>query len=295
VDRAAAIGDILTFDYEGEIDDAARELLEERDLNTLIEAEGFVIELLEKEEEIQEPVPGISGALSGLKAGESKEVEIQYPGEFEIAELAGKSIIYHVTLTCVQEPSIPEADDELAQKVGAENLADLRNKIRQKNEEEREDLRFRMIQNQILQHLNQELEFDLPQHVLFNETQNQVNQMVYRGYQQGLQEDDIEKNQEEIVSNAEQRARQNVKTNFILNQIAEAENIAVDDEELSRDLAIAAMRQGTPFKKYIRELRKNNGIEEARENLLLSKTLEFLVSSATVTEVDPPEADKADS
>ncbi len=293
VERAAATDDIVTFSYQAKIDEETKASWIEKQLSFFTEYEGCEVELLENEEELREPLPGIAAAVAGMKTGDVNDIEIQFPEDFGAEDLAGEKITFQVTVTAVKERELPELDDEMAKKIGTEDLADLKEKVRQQNEQEREKVRSQIIQNRILTHLNDELEFEIPQHILFNETQFQVNQMVQRGYQQGLQEDDIQKNQEELVSSAEQQAKQNVKTNFILRQIAEVEGLSVSDEELSQKLMMDAMQQGIPAKKYFRDLRKKGGFDEVRSNILLSKTLEFLAASATITETDLPEEDEA--
>ena len=117
--------------------------------------------------------------------------------------------------------------------------------------------------------------------------------MVQQGYQQGLREEDIEENHELLVSNAQERAKSSVKTNVILSQIAKTEGISVSDEELSQKLMMDAMQQGIQPKKYFKDIQKKNQIDGIRSNLLLTKTLEFLVENAKITEVDSPEENEA--
>ncbi len=293
VERAAATNDIVAFNYVAKIDDETKENFVEKQLSFFTEYEGVEVELLEEEENLREPLPGIAAAVTGMKKDEEKGVDIVFPEDFGAEDLAGKTITYAVTVAAVKERDLPEINDELATKLGTEDLADLKTRVRQQNEQELEKSKTQIIQSQILEHLDKKLEFDIPQHVLFNETQHQVNQMVQQGYQQGLQEEDIQENQDQLLSNAEQRAKANVKTNFILRQIAEAENLSVGDEELTQRLMMDASQQGVPVKKYFRQLQKDNQIEGIRNNILLSKTLEFLTSNATITEVDPPEENEA--
>jgi trigger factor len=133
--------------------------------------------------------------------------------------------------------------------------------------------------------------FDLPEHIVFNETQRQVNEMVGRGYEQGMSEGDIEQNQEDFLKNAETQAKNNVKTMFILDEIAEKEGITVSDDELSQRVYMMAMQQRRPVKKVARELNQQKAFPEIRHDILISKTLDFLRENAVVTEVDPPEDD----
>jgi trigger factor len=130
--------------------------------------------------------------------------------------------------------------------------------------------------------------FDLPQHIVFNETQRQVNQMVSRGYEQGLSEGEIEENQEDLMKSAETQAKNNVKTMFILEEIAQKEGITASQEEVSQRVMMTAQQQRRPVKKLARELRDNNGFENISQDIVISKTIEFLRSNAKVSEVEAP-------
>ena len=152
--------------------------------------------------------------------------------------------------------------------------------------------RNQVIDNQILAHLNDEMTFDLPQHIVFNETQRQVNQLVSRGYEQGMSEGDIEENQEDLMKSAETQAKNNVKTMFILEEIAQKEGISASQEEVSQRVMMMAQQQRRPVKKLARELRENNGFENIHQDIVISKTIEFLRSNAKVTEVDAPAEEK---
>jgi len=134
--------------------------------------------------------------------------------------------------------------------------------------------------------------FDLPQHIVFNETQRQVNQLVSRGYEQGMSEGDIEENQEDLMKSAETQAKNNVKTMFILEEIAQKEGISASQEEVSQRVMMMAQQQRRPVKKLARELRDNNGFENIHQDIVISKTFEFLRSNAKVTEVDAPSEER---
>ena len=103
-----------------------------------------------------------------------------------------------------------------------------------------------------------------------------------------LDENVLMEHQDEIVSNAQQRAESNVKTTFMLQEIAKAENITVEPAELQQRVAMYAAQNGRPVKKVIKELQQQNGLGDLQHQILIGKTLDFLKSNASVTEVDPP-------
>jgi trigger factor len=105
--------------------------------------------------------------------------------------------------------------------------------------------------------------------------------------QQGISQDELVKQQEEILSNATQQARQSVKVTFILEQIAKTEALSITDQQLTYALANMAARQKKPVKKFMAEAQKNGLIERMRDDLLLESAMQFLKDNALVEETEP--------
>jgi trigger factor len=289
VDRAAGPGDLAVISYTATLDGAPLADQLEEQAGPLAKGDGHWVDIPEEGGEPQEFIPGLSKAVEGLKAGDNKSFAAEYAEDFPVEAVAGKTVDYEVTVTQVKARELPEINDDFAKAIGAESREALRDNVRGQFQQQQERVRQQVIDNQILGHLNEEMTFDLPQHIVFNETQRQVNQMVSRGYEQGLSENDIQENQEDLLKNAESQAKNNVKTMFILDEIAEKEGITVSEEELSQRIYMMAMQQRRPVKKVARELRDNNAFGEIRQDIVISKTIEFLRENAVVTEVDPPE------
>lgn len=288
-DKAAGPGDISVISYVATLEGEPLADKIETEAGPLASGDDHWVDLPEEGAEPREFIPGLAAAVVGLSAGETKSFDATYAEDFPIAAVAGKTVSYEVTVKQVKERQLPELNDDFAKAIGAESVEVLRERVRSQFEMQRERMRSQIIDNQILGHLNQDATFDLPQHIVFNETQRQVNQMVSRGYEQGMTESDIQENQEDLLKNAETQAKNNVKTMFILDEIAKAEGITVDDNEMSQRVAMIAYQQRRPIKKVARELRDRNAFGEIRQDILISKTIEFLRANATVTEVDPPE------
>lgn len=289
-DKAADPGDLAVISYLATLEGEPLADKLEAEAGPLAQGDDHWVDLPEEGQAPREFIPGLAAAVLGLSAGDTKEFEATYPDDFPIVAVAGKTVTYNVTVKQVKARDLPELNDAFAQAIGAETVEILRERVRAQFEEQRQRMRTQVIDNQILGHLNEDATFDLPQHIVFNETQRQVNQMVSRGYEQGMTESDIQNNQEDLLKNAETQAKNNVKTMFILDEIAKAEGITVDDNEMSQRVAMIAYQQKRPIKKVARELRDRNAFGEVRQDILISKTIEFLRANATVTEVDPPEA-----
>jgi trigger factor len=287
-DGASVAGDLAVISYTASLDGKPLAEQLEQEAGPLANGSDHWIDLPQEGEEPREFIPGLAAAVAGMSAGETKSFDATFADDFPVEAVAGKTVTYEVTVTQVKGRELPPMDEAFAKAMGAESIEALDTMVRRQFEQQRLRMRNEIIDNQILSHLNEEMNFDLPQHIVFNETQRQVNQMVQRGYEQGMSHEQISGNEGELLRNAETQAKNNVRTMFILDEIARKEGLTVNDQEVSHRVAMIAMQQRRPIKKVVRELRDNNAFGEIRQDILISKTIEFLRAHATVTETVAP-------
>mgnify|MGYP002528116764 FL=1 len=124
--------------------------------------------------------------------------------------------------------------------------------------------------------------------------------MVERGLGSGMSEDEIASRQDEIFAAANQRAQVNLRTDFILQRIAEAEKLSVSQEELANRVAALANQAKKPIKGFAKELQQSGRLRGLQHSMLLSKTIDFLLEHANVEVTDDiptgePVPEKADA
>jgi len=292
--RALKTGDIAVVEYEGSTDGAPLvEILDEANAQ-LGSSEEYWIKIPGEGEDATF-LPGFGEQLEGLEVGAEKDVELTLSDDFQIEALAGKTVVYKTKIKEVKEQVVPPLDDAFAEKIEpGKNIEEVRASIKEQMEAEQTNQRQEVITSQILSHLTGMAEFEVPEHIIFNETQRQVNEMVQRGYQQGMGEEQIAENQQAILDSAEGRAKSSVKATFLLEKIGEKEGLTVTDDEVSQQVMMMAAQEKRPIKKVARELRDKNAFPEIRHDILISKVLEFLKGNATITEVDPPAPEEAE-
>jgi trigger factor len=140
--------------------------------------------------------------------------------------------------------------------------------------------------NQIVEHFNSIVEFEIPEELLAAETQNQADAIVQRNVRAGASPEEVEAQQSEIFSSAGEQAKSNIKTNFILQEIARAENLVVGDQELVQHLiAIAQARKVQP-KKFIKDIQRSGRLSGIRNSMLVGKAIDFVVQHANVEETN---------
>jgi len=235
-------------------------------------------------------LPGYADQLVGMNEGDKKDVTITLDDEFPFEELRGKEITLHTSLEGIKESKLPELDDAFAEKlVPGKTLDEIKEMIRENMSQEKAKQVNELKVNQIVEKLNSSVTFELPEEIVQRETQNQANQLVEEGTKKGASDDDMLKQQEQIFAVAGQRAITNLRTNFILQEIAAAEKITVSDADLLGHISKVAEQRGEPIKKVIKDLQKSNQIQSIRNSMLIGQTIDFLLEQANVKEVSAEE------
>ena len=281
VERPLQTGDIAVVNYTGtcegkpitELAPTARGLTEQKNFWVEAGANSFI--------------PGFAEQLLGAKAGEKRTVNVDFPADFVTPQLQGKKGVYEVEVVEVKEKSLPEVNDEFAKTFGAENLEKLREGVRRDLQNELEHSQSRNIRNQIMRSLMDQVQCDLPETAVANETRNVVYEIVQENAKRGVPRDVFEKEKDQIYSAASSGAKERVKAAFLLQKIAEKEDIKVSQEEISHRIqAMAAMYQ-IPVEKFVKDLQKRNGLIQVYDQVMNEKVLEMLQKSAKVVDVPP--------
>jgi len=284
-DRALQTDDIAVVDFTSTVDG--------KPLDEVIGDKG---KYLAKRENHWLPIkegsflPGYAEGLVGLREGDKKDVTITLDDGFPFEELRGKEMTLHTSVEGIKAAKLPELDDDFAAKlVPGKTLEDIKAMIRENMgvEKLKQINDFKI--NQIVEHLNNAASFELPEELVQRETQNQANAIVEEGNKQGASDEQMLEQQDEIFSAASQRATTNLRTNFLLQEIAGAEKITVSDADLLGHIARIAQQRKEPIKKTIRTLQKNRQIQSIRNSMLISQTIDFLLEHAKVTEVSADE------
>lgn len=279
VERPAQTGDIAVVNFTGtsdgkpitDIAPTAKGLTEQKSFWVEMDSKSFI--------------PGFADQLLGSKAGDKRTVNVDFPADFVTAELQGKKGVYEVEVTEIKEKVLPTVDDAFAKSFGAENEEKLREGVRRDLQNELNYSQNRSARNQLVTALMSRVNFDLPESAVANQTRNLVYDIVRENQQRGVSRDLIEQEKDKIYSAAAQSAKERVKVSFMLQKIAEKENIKVSQEEIARRVqALAGMYQ-IPPEKFVKDLQKRNGFVEIYDQIASEKVLEFLQQNAKIEDV----------
>jgi trigger factor len=287
-DRGLAMEDFAVIDFDGSIDgtpiseiapDASKNLQGGKKFWLRIAPDNFL--------------PQFAEQIVGTNRGETRSVQVQFPAEFPVAELAGKKADYAVTLNEIKQRSLPTVDDAFAAKLmPGKTLSDLRHTLEHQIEHEKRHEIERAKESQIVRFLHEHIAFDLPPSLLKQETRRALNELVHRNRERGISDDLLKSKEKELIEGAGSLAAHRLKTNFILHRIAEREKIEITRAEVDERIREQAAHYNVPVEKMRKELEENDRMNGLAEEVLLGKTLDFLKANVTVapTAAAPPEA-----
>ncbi|MFL6588666.1 MAG: trigger factor [Chthoniobacterales bacterium] len=277
-DRALAMGDFAVIDFTGAIDGLAiSEIVPEASKN-LHGGKKFWLHLAP-----ENFLPKFCEQLVGMKPGDTRSVQVEFPADFPVTELAEKKADYAVTLNELKEKVLPAIDDAFAAKMMPEkSLADLRHAIEHNLEHEKEHEVERAKEQQIVKFLHERISFDLPPPLLKNETRRALNELVHRNRERGVPDELLKGKEKELIEGAGSLAAHRLKTNFILHRIAEAEKLEVTQKEIDERIREQAAHYNVSVDKMRKELEEHERLNALAEEILLGKTLDFLKANVSV-------------
>lgn len=272
--RASEIGDTVIADLEGVFDDDPDgEPIKADDLEVVLGDE-----VIEK---------AFTENLVGVKEDDDKEFTVAYPADFSATALAGKTLHYKAKIKSVGKSEVPELNDEWAKSLdeGYESLADLRTKLRADLETYANSDADARLRNNAIAKLIEENTFEVPNALIENQARNLLNNFARDLQQRGVDLNKVEKNFVEMAYHQMQtQAERDVRGAMLLDKIAEAEKVAVSQEEIDEEIGkLAEYYQSTPDE--VKEsLEKQGGTGTIENNLKTRKSIEALIAKAKVTE-----------
>ena len=278
--RAADMADFAVIDYTSTVEGKPTEEFLGKPAGYLAGREGFWVRLDE-----MAFLPGFAAQMVGMNVGDTKEITVTLPEDFPVADLQNHELVFTTTVKELKVAILPELDDELANRLApGKTIAEITDIIRENMQTERKRKIDDMKVNQIVAHFNNQVDFELPEELITQETQTQADAMVKRGVQSGMSEEEIESQQNEIFASAGHQAVSNLRTNFILQEIARVENITVSDAELVNHLARVAQSRKQAPKKFIKDIQRSGRLPSIRSSIGIGKAIDFLVEHANVVE-----------
>jgi trigger factor len=246
------------------------------------EARGHVAEL-----GAERLIPGFEEQLQGARAGESRDVSVSFPEDYQAEHLAGREAVFSVEVKEVKEKRLPELDDELAEQAGGyDSLDELRSEIEQRLSEAEERSIESEYREAAVDAVVAQANVEVPHELVHSKAHEMWHRTARRLSAQGVDPqrylEMTGKTEEELVTESEPDAELALKREAVLAAIVESEGIEVSDEEVDEALRAAAPPDASEkqLKRALKRARSQGADEALREDIAMRKAVDLLVEHA---------------
>lgn len=257
-------GDVAVIDFEGKKDGVAFEGGTAKGFSLNIGSGQFI--------------PGFEDGVIGMKKGETKDLNLTFPKEYNNAELAGKDVVFTVTVHEIKEKVKPEINDDFARDIdpNSKGLDDLKSKLKKGLQTEADKATQLEAFGQILEQIVKENPFEVPYSFVKEQSDRLAFNAMNQFYQMGLNPEQVGISFEMMAQRYLAQAEEQVKQAIVINEVAKLENIAVEEEDINKFLSFHAELQGRTVEEIRKELESQMQMEAVRNDVLGDKVYKFL-------------------
>jgi trigger factor len=231
-------------------------------------------------EETMEP---FNTSLRGANIGDHKEFDVDYPADYPDEKLAGKKFHYAADVTGIKTKKLPELNDEFAKDVSdAATLEELKTKIRESLVHQRDHRQRDLQRERVIAELVKLHDFPVPESLVESQMDVRLERMVRSLAQQGVDPRAVNLDWSALRGRQQERAKDDVKAELIIDRIASTEKIDVTDEEVEHELEHLASHSGESVQAIRARLTKQGALDRMKAKLRSDKTLDWLAQNANV-------------
>ena len=271
--RKTKSGDVVLIDFVGSVD--GKEFPGGK-------ADGYELEL-----GTNSFIPGFEDQLIGKNAEDKVDVKVSFPSDYGAAELAGKEALFNVTVNEVREATKADIDDELAKKLGLENLEQLKETIREEQGRELKDMSRTRTKRQLLDSLSKHCDFEVPQKLTDSEFDSIWSQYEEQKKSGEPDEEDNDLSEDEQRADFKEIAIRRVSLGLLLSEIGRLNNIQVSQDDVTRAIMQQA-QQHQGQEQAVMEFYKSNpeAMQQITAPLYEEKVVDFILELVDVNDKD---------
>ena len=265
-DRAAANGDITTIDFVGTVDGVKFDGGEAEGYDLVLGSGAFI--------------PGFEEQVVGMNVGETKDVNVTFPENYQAADLAGKAAVFAVTLHKIQTKVMPELTDEFIKgATGDETVAAYKEKTAARLQENLDRRANDATENSILEAVALNTEVEIPQVMIEREIDTLIKRFEYQLMYQGLKLADylsfLKVSEADFRKNYQDQAEKNVKHQLIIAQIIDEQKIEATTEEVDAKIAAQAASVDKSAEEYKKTMDPRQ-IDYLKNDVIITKLFDYL-------------------
>ena len=264
-DRAAQMTDTVNIDFTGKMDG------KEFEGGT---AQGYDLTLGS-----HQFIPGFEEGVVGMNIGETKDIPVTFPEDYQAEELKGKEAVFTVTLHKITGKVLPELDEEFAKKMGSDSVEAYRTKVRERLERNAASRSLNETENSIVTEIAKGAKAEIPQAMIDKQNEFALQRLEYNLMYQGIRLDDYLKylntTREAYMHTFDEESKRTVLHQLIVEKIIKLENIEATQEEIDEKIAEQAKSVGKEAEEYKKTMDPRQ-FEYIESDIKVTKLFNFL-------------------
>ena len=229
---------------------------------------------------------GFDELMAGVAAGEERTAEITVAAEADNVAMRGETLGVTFSVTAVKKTHLPELDAEFLDRLGVEDEDALKDALRGTLERQAEFGQRQNTRSQVLERITESADWDLPEELVTKQTENALRREILEMQQAGFTPQEIQARENEIRQHAISTTRQAIKEHFVLDRIAEEEELEVDGSDLDTEIQLMAMQSGENPRRLRARLIKSGMIENLEAQVRERKSIEVILEHAEFNDVE---------
>ena len=265
-DRACKLGDTVNIDFSGSVDGEKFPGGTADDYNLVLGSGSFI--------------PGFEEGVAGMKIGETKDINVKFPDDYQAENLKGKNAVFNIVLHKITENKLPELTDEYVKSHSqSATVADYKKTVRERLEKSAENKGRDETENSIINEICKYAKVEIPDAMIESEIDRLVQEFSYRLMYQGLKLDDYLKYMEltmaDFRAQYKEQAEHRVLSQLVVDKIVKSENFTADDKEVEAKIE----EQAKSVEKTVAEYKKGmdpRQLDYIKNDIIITKMFDFL-------------------
>lgn len=262
-------GDIAIIDFEGFKDGVAFDGGKGENYSLEIGSNTFI--------------PGFEDGVKGMKKGETKDINLTFPKDYGVDDLAGKDVIFKVTVNEIKTKVIPELDKDFFDDLGMEevnNREELEKKIKEEIKSEKDRNAENKYVDELLSKAVSNMDCDIDDEIVMAEAEAMYDDFLKRMQMQGLTEEIYlqyaNTTKEDIIEHMKEEALKRLKNSYLLDAVIKEEKLEVTEEEVNKEIEDMAKKYNMTFEDVTQSI---GGIEAMKYDLKVKKAIDLMKES----------------
>jgi trigger factor len=230
------------------------------------------------------PVEKLDELLVGAQAGDRKTTSVEVPQTYFRAEYQGRKVDVEIDIKDIKYLKPAELDEHFLQRFNVQTVEELRDRIRENLQARIENQVRSEMSEQIYHFLLDNTKFDLPLDIVARQAGNVLQRQYINLLSRGLSRQQIDEQMEQLRAGSEEQAKEQLKTFFIMDRVAEKLDVDVSEEEINGHIARVAIQRGQRPEKLKEQMERDGSLAQFRLDVRQGKCIDKLLEAANITE-----------